>query len=129
MSSTQAKPFPREDEGLPSISPVGNAHVYSQIDVRLSEPKHPRKPKRQTSLFSYLPLAFQTRYDTNEDTPIDDEWGNTYRTREKSTVRVWYTNPNGLGINPSGSKSHSTFSFLHRKSKANIVCLAETNLR
>ena len=44
-------------------------------------------------------------------------------------IRIWYSNPCGLGINPTGTKSHHTFSFLHKKSKADVVCLSETNLR
>ena len=88
MSFQSSEPFPREDQGLPSASQGDSINASSSYEVCLSNPKRPSKPKKQTSLFSYLPLEFQTRYDNKEDKPIDEEWGNSYREKSKSTVRV-----------------------------------------
>lgn len=87
-----------------------------------------RTYRSQTSLFDYLPPQFQDRYGSNEEELINQAWGDSYKQKSHNNVRIWYTNPNGLGINPTGSKSHSTFSFLYHKSMSDITCLAETNL-
>lgn len=58
----------------------------------------------------------------------NEDWGSSYREKSSYTIRIWYTYPNGLGINPTSAKSHSTFSFLHHRSHADIISLAETNL-
>ena len=129
MSTTGDRPFSNRNEGSTSVTSSGDTPTCDAYEVRMPTPQRAHTRKKQTSLFEYLPIEFQTRYDTIQDNPVDEEWGHTYRTKQPDTVRVWFTNPNGIGINPTGSKSHSTFTFLYRKSRADIVCLAETNLR
>jgi len=74
-------------------------------------------------------------YLSSSSTPIspskideDPYWGQSYRTKSPQTIRIWYTNPCGVGLYSDDVKSHSSFSFLRHKSKADIVCLAETNV-
>jgi len=45
----------------------------------------------------------------------------------KGTVKVWFTNPCGVGIDPNKIKSHNSFYFLRYKSKCDIFVFAETN--
>ena len=103
-------------------SSVHNNAYQNRIRTNTSRPR-----RAQSSLFDYLPQSFQNRYGNDNDKQNMD-WGSSYKEKAEKTIRVWYTNPNGLGVNPTGPKSHSTFSFLFHKSKADIVCLAETNL-
>ena len=79
-------------------------------------------------MFDYLPQSFRDRYTNDDTTPANEDWGAKYYNKPPNTIRVWYTNPNGLGMNPTGTKSHSTFSFLFHKSQADNASLAETNL-
>ena len=113
-------------EGASSVSFPNlshNAYLYT-TNTR----KRNKKPT-QSTLFQYLPNAFQQRYPPPPPDPNESHWGNTHKTKPDNSIRIWYTNPCGLGINPTGSKSHTAFSFLHKKSKADVVCLSETNLR
>ena len=87
-----------------------------------------RRRPRQRSLFDYLPQVYQLRF-RNQDQQQNEPWGDSYKHKAKDTIRIWYSNPNGLGVNPVSTKSHNTFSFLHRHSHADVICLAETNLR
>ena len=99
--------------------------IYNRTYVSTQRPRR----LQQRSLFHYLPISFRDRFDTPNLSTEDETWGDLFTHKNINTVRVWYTNPRGLGINPNGTKSHSTFQFLYRRSKADIVCLAETNLR
>jgi len=68
---------------------------------------------------------------TNNPEPKSDDdpyWGHSYKSKPPHTIRIWYTNPCGVGLDSNDVKSHSSFSFLKHKSKADIVCLAETNV-
>ena len=99
-----------------------NSHLH--MNNRINH----RRPSGQTSLFEYLPSQFQDRYGNETEENKNQPWGQNYNVKSANTVRIWYTNPNGLGINPTDAKSHSTFAFLYHKSMADIICLAETNL-
>ena len=123
---------------LHSISDTANDHVLTSAQLNnyittnpylynSSRTKSKRNPC-QASLFDYLPPQFQERYGSKAEERINQEWGKTYIVKSPNTIRIRYTNPNGLGINPNSAKSHSTFSFLYHKSMADIICLAETNL-
>lgn len=117
---------PDEQETIPMepnshFRPLHQSSYQQQLHVNTY-----RRQPTQTSLYDFPPQAFQDRYGT--DGVLNDEWGTTYKTKPTNSIRLWYTNPNGLGINPTGVKSHSTFSFLYHKIQAVIVSLAETNL-
>lgn len=55
--------------------------------------------------------------------------GQKFTTKLQNNIRIWYTNPRGLGPNPNNHKSHNAMMFLSHKNQADIICLAETNLR
>lgn len=128
----------KTDFDINSIKDTDGSHVSQPTfldncinnSTRLHRNNHtnPRKSSGQTSLFQYLPPQFQDRYRNKDEEIKNQPWGQNYNVKLANTVRIWYTNPNGLGINPTNAKSHSTFAFLYHKSMADITCLAETNL-
>ena len=54
----------------------------------------------QSSLFDYLPETFRARYGNESDEITNTLWGQSYTTKFQNTIRVWYSNPRGLGENP-----------------------------
>ena len=100
----------------------------STTNINLHTQRRRRHP-HQTTLFQYLLQSFRTRYGNENDDITNDLWGHSFATKSQNTIRIWYTNPRGLGPNPNNHKSHNAMMFLSRKSQADIVCLAETNLR
>lgn len=72
MSSNGNRPFPQGNEGLSSVESNINTPTCDTYEIRMSETQRIQTRKKQTSLFEYLPLAFQTRYDTKQDNPIDE---------------------------------------------------------
>ena len=63
-----------------------------------------------------------------EDDQEDCHFGDPHSQKERGVVRLWYTNPCGLGINHNTTKSHGSFQYLKSKSKADLIGLAETNV-
>ena len=118
------------DDSLPTepSRPSHSMNAYTRTQPTQNMNNTQRNRPSQTSLFDYLPQSFRDRYDDDDVNNTNEDWGTNYRHKSSNTIRVWYTNPNGLGLNPTGTKSHSTFSFLYHKSQAYIVSLAETNL-
>jgi len=55
-------------------------------------------------------------------------YGLPYTSKASDVIRVWYTNPCGIGVNPNHLKSDDSFSFLRSKSKCDVFGLAETNV-
>jgi len=64
----------------------------------------------------------------DEEDEHDQEYGASHTTKDLQSIRMWFTNPCGLGINYRSSKSYSSFKFLKDKSKADLIGLAETNV-
>ena len=58
----------------------------------------------------------------------DELCGDSHTQKELGSIRLWYTNPCGLGISHNSSKSHGSFQFIKSKSKADLIGLAETNV-
>ena len=58
----------------------------------------------------------------------DEHYGSKHTSKPPSTIRFWFTNPNGIGVNWKASKSHASFAFLKNRSKADVIGLAETNV-
>ena len=54
--------------------------------------------------------------------------GSSYSSKATDSIRLWYTNPCGLGVDPSHIKSDDSFSFLKSKSRCDVFGLAETNV-
>jgi len=65
------------------------------------------------------------KIDSKED---GDHHGDLHTRKNKESVRVWFTNPCGIGIDPNKIKNHNSFYFLCYKSKCDIFGLAETNV-
>ena len=67
---------------------------------------------------------------TNPEAKNDEEstYGATHTLKSKDTIRLWFTNPCGLGVDPFSFKSDDSLHFLRHKSKCDIFGLAETNL-
>jgi len=66
----------------------------------------------------------------HEAASIDPEYyGEAYTSKADGTVRIWFTNPGGIGLNHNDIKSHDSFKFLNRKSRCDIFGMAETNVQ
>ena len=109
----------------PSASTTTRRNRRGRSPIFHSRKRHPT----QSTLFQFLPNDFCLRYDDDDASDINEPWGDTYKTKTDGVIRIWYSNPCGLGLNPTNSKSHNAFAFLSHHSQADIVCLAETNLR
>jgi len=58
-----------------------------------------------------------------------DYYGEAYTSKADGTIRIWFTNPCGIGINHNDIKSHDSFKFLRQKSRCDLFGLAETNVQ
>ena len=74
-------------------------------------------------LFDFLKKQDKERFDLSP-TFI---YGNSYKSKAIDSIRLWFTNPCGIGVDPKSIKSHGSFAFLKHKSKADIISLCETN--
>jgi len=106
-NSTKSTPAKKSIQSKHSIKRKHNEVKNARLDEYL----------KQTSTLTSPPRMDEDPY-----------WGQSYRTKSPKTIRIWYTNPCGVGLDSDDVKSHASFSFLHHKSKADIVCLAETNV-
>ena len=53
---------------------------------------------------TYLPF---THYAPPKRTDTSDQhWVDSHTSKLDNSIRIWYSNPCGLGINPTGTKSH-----------------------
>ena len=76
-------------------------------------------------------LVIKNYNDQNDDEKVEEQaqqYGDTFTRKSDGTTRIWFTNPCGIGVNPHEIKSHDSFNFLRKKSKADIFGLAETNV-
>ena len=64
----------------------------------------------------------------NKDRHDTEQWGDHHNQKDSDSIRVWYTNPCGIGVDARSTKSHGSLRFLKNSSKADVVCLAETNV-
>ena len=86
---------------------------------------------QKSKICDYMNL--NEEYQKELDARIDskekgDHHGDLHTKKNKETVRVWFTNPCGIGIDPNKIKNHNSFYFLCYKSKCDIFGLAETNV-
>ena len=122
---TSSSPPGRDDQGtfIPLI------HNQKQLHIATSLHTKRKRPPQQPTLFQYLPQSFRHRYGNKSDELCNELWGDNFTFKHPNTIRIWYTNPCGLGLNPTSTKSHNTFSFMYHRSQSDILSLAETNLR
>jgi len=87
--------------------------------------------KQKSKICDYLNIHEQYKQElagrlkTNEES---EYYGDLHTKKLKETVRIWFTNPCGIGIDPNKIKNHNSFYFLRYKSKCDIFGLAETNV-
>jgi len=81
--------------------------------------------KRNKRITEYIADSKSTFPNHDSD---DQHLGDPYQQKQSEVVRIWYTNPCGIGLNHNNSKSHGSFQFMKSKSKADIIGLAETNV-
>ena len=55
-------------------------------------------------------------------------YGDRYTKKSNGSIRVWFTNPCGISINPHKLKNHNSMYFLRYKSRCDYFGLAETNV-
>jgi len=58
----------------------------------------------------------------------DEYFGHNHKTKPQNVIRLWFTNPCGLGVDPHHIKSDDSFRFLRNESKCDIFGLSETNV-
>lgn len=86
----------------PIYIPNSCSRTVSTTTTKRIKIAHARKrPPTQPTLFEFLPAAFQKRYGDKSDDICNEHWGDTFTYKRDSTLRLWYTNPCGLGLNPT----------------------------
>jgi len=68
------------------------------------------------------------RDELDKDDPKAQCYGDKHTKKGDGTIRVWFTNPCGIGINPHKIKNHSNLCFLRYKSRCDVFGFAETNV-
>jgi len=96
-----------------------------------SHKKNLERLKQKSTICDYMNIheqykkELEARIASNEE---GENYGDLHSRKMKSTVRVWFTNPCGVGLDPNKIKSHNSFYFLRYKSKCDIFGFAETNV-
>ena len=125
MSSTQSQ---RLQCGIDADANDQSASTYlHKSSPHSTKQRKHTLPRHQRTIFEYMPFEQQQKH-ANE-MYHNEPWGHSYTSKDSDTIRVWFTNPNGLGLNPINTKSHNAFQFLSKKSQSDVTCLVETNLR
>ena len=57
-----------------------------------------------------------------------DYFGESHTKKADGTIRLWFTNPCGIGVKHDDIKSHDSMNFLRSKSRCDIFGFAETNV-
>jgi len=91
------------------------------------KPNQSRRSKLTTSQKLEEYLADSDYYQSRDDEK-DTLFGDSYKQKAEGTVRLWFTNPCGIGLDHKNSKSHASLKFMKLKSKSDVVGLAETNV-
>jgi len=104
---------------IPKSTLKNHSRKHSKSSIKKSI-----KIKRIQRITEYVAES-QTNFPNHYE---DDTFGDYYKNKERDVIRIWYTNPCGIGINHASSKSHGSLQFLKSKSKADLIGLAETNV-
>jgi len=122
------------------VSVVNNKNNNSNKNknkVPKSKLKHPYSKQSKSSIKRTIRIMKNQRIseyvaDTKTSFPThhheDNTFGDYYKNKDKNVIRIWYTNPCGIGINHASTKSHGSLHFLKYKSRADLIGLAETNV-
>ena len=116
------------DTASSSILNVISSKAKSKIKQKSNKNKRQKIYHNQYSQKNKIYNYMINATNPNEIDPSEDTYGSTYTTKSKDSIRLWFTNPCGLGIDPYSHKSDDSLHFLRHKSKCDIFGLAETNL-
>jgi len=87
-----------------------------------------RLPRNCTQTNKICDYMVNENWTQNSTTAEEVHHGHKYQSKLPQTIRLWYTNPCGIGVDPYAQKSDDSFFFLRNKSKMDIFGLAETNV-
>ena len=91
--------------------------------------KRPTKRRKYDNYFQSNKICDYMRMRNKEENyAVEESYGDPYTTKFEETIRLWYTNPCGIGIDSTSLKSDDSFYFLRNKSKCDVFGLAETNV-
>ena len=95
-----------------------------------SPPTKYNQTKQSSRISDYMDLNQRYQDDLNKRVKdVDQTWyRDKYTTKNNGSIRVWFTNPCGLSINPHKLKNHNSLYFLRYKSRCDYFGLAETNV-
>ena len=108
-----------------------NKNLNSNSNNKKAQSKHKRtKKRRKYDNYSQSNKICDYMKTNNTDENHEDEkpYGDPYTMKLEETIRLWYTNPCGIGIDPTSLKSDDSFYFLRNKSKCDVFGFAETNV-
>jgi len=100
-----------------------NNNNQKQTQIKRQKIRH-NQYSQSNKIFNYMVNT------SNPEAPDQEEtsYGSTHTIKPKDCIRLWFTNPCGLGVDPFSHKSDDSLHFLRHKSKCDIFGLAETNL-
>ena len=98
---------------------------------KMKHKKKLQKMQQKKKICDYMNLNEEYKKELESKISIAENgeyYGDLHTKKLNESVRVWFTNPCGIGVNPNKIKNHSCFYFLRYKSKCDIYGLAETNV-
>jgi len=91
---------------------------------------HYNQTKQSNRISDYMDL--NRKYLEELESRVKDtdqtSYGDRYTKKSNGSIRVWFTNPCGISINPHKLKNHNSMYFLRYKSRCDYFGLAETNV-
>ena len=118
-----------KETATPNTEEKKRKEKEKEKENKLKEEKKntPSKKSTQQKLREYL--ADTGTIPIHEDTEEGDtRFGDDYTKKAENSIRLWFTNPCGIGLDHRNSKSHASLKFIKMKSKADLIGLAETNV-
>lgn len=99
--------------------------MYSIPIIRMN-PQRKRKfnEKQQSNKIT----EYLTSPNHHDPKSKDEYFGHSQKNKPNNVIRLWFTNPCGIRVDPNHIKSDDSFRFLRRESKCDIFGMAETNV-
>jgi len=97
---------------------------------KMTKKQQLKRMKKKSRISDYMNLNGDYKKKLAERIDDDNEeyYGDLHTRKQDKTVRIWFTNPCGIGIDPYKLKNHNSMSFLCYRSRCDLVGLAEINL-
>jgi len=83
------------------------------------------KQRSRISDYLQIPTNMASQLEKKD---TSDQYGDNYTSKSDGTIRIWFTNPCGIGVRAYEQKSHESFAFLKNRSRCDIFGFAETNV-